>query len=55
MDATKAEKIERGMCQWVSFYRANPHRFAQDYLGMKWLAMFQCILHWNIASHFMPR
>lgn len=44
MDATKAEKIERGMCKWVSFYRANPHRFAQDYLGMKWLAMFQCIL-----------
>ncbi len=41
MEPTKREKIERGMNRWVSFYRANPHRFAIDYFGMKWLAPFQ--------------
>lgn len=28
---------------WVSFYRANPHRFAKDYLGLD-LKMFQQII-----------
>lgn len=28
---------------WCSYYRANPHRFAEDYLGIR-LKIFQCII-----------
>lgn len=39
----KSERIMAGVAAWGSFYRANPHRFAKDYLGidLKW---FQKIL-----------
>ena len=41
---TKYEKIQRGLQKWTAFYRANPHRFCIDYLGMTWMATFQQIL-----------
>lgn len=41
---TKYEKIQRGLQKWTAFYRANPHRFCIDYLGMTWMALFQQIL-----------
>lgn len=39
----KANRIMRGVNRWASFYRANPHRFARDYLGLK-LKRFQQII-----------
>ena len=41
---SKYERVMEGMERWVSFYRANPHRFAVDYLGMTWMRPFQKIL-----------
>lgn len=41
---TKYEKIQAGLQKWTAFYRANPHRFGIDYLGMTWMATFQQIL-----------
>lgn len=40
---TKSEKIMKGVGVWTSFYRANPHRFVEDYFGIK-LKVFQQIL-----------
>lgn len=39
----KQERIMNGVAIWASFYRANPHRFARDYLGLK-LKKFQQII-----------
>ena len=39
----KAKRIMEGVNIWCSFYRANPHRFAKDYLGLN-LKLFQKIL-----------
>ena len=41
---TKEEILMEGVGKWTSFYRANPHRLAIDYLGMKWLRPFQQVL-----------
>ena len=30
----KSERVMNGVSVWASFYRANPHRFAHDYLGL---------------------
>ena len=39
----KHENIMAGMAIWTAFYRANPHRFARDYLNLK-LKKFQQII-----------
>lgn len=39
----KQKRIMNGVAVWASFYRANPHRFARDYLGLK-LKKFQQII-----------
>ena len=39
----KQARIMDGVATWASFYRANPHRFARDYLGLK-LKKFQQII-----------
>ena len=39
----KADKIMNGVNVWAAFYRANPHRFARDYLNLK-LDRFQQII-----------
>ena len=39
----KHQKTMRAVAKWVSFYRANPHRFVRDYLGVK-LYPFQQII-----------
>ena len=41
---SKYDKIMEGVGIWISFYRANPHRFGIDYLGMTWMAPFQQML-----------
>ena len=51
MQQNKYDRIEAGMAKWVSFYRANPHRFAIDYFGMTWLAAFQQILLFLICRY----
>lgn len=34
----KQKAYEKSLSEWVMFWRENPHRFAQDYLGirLKW-------------------
>lgn len=39
----KADRILEGVAVWTSFYRANPHRFAREFLNVK-LKLFQKIL-----------
>lgn len=43
MISGKEQRIRDGVKKWTGFYRANPHRFVLDYLGIK-LHMFQKIL-----------
>ncbi len=45
LDPTKSreERVFEGVAAWAAFYRANPHRFAKDYLGIS-LKPFQQIL-----------
>lgn len=40
---TKSEKLMEGIRIWGAFYKANPHRFARDYLGIE-LKVFQAII-----------
>jgi hypothetical protein len=47
---TKSEKLMNGIGIWASFYRANPHRFVSDYLGIR-LKLFQQILIF-MMNHF---
>lgn len=50
----KTQKMKDGFKIWTSYYRANPHRFAEDYLLVK-LFLYQKILLWamNYYSFFM--
>jgi hypothetical protein len=51
---TKSERLMDGIGTWASFYRANPHRFVRDYLGIN-LKPFQVILLYamNFNHYFM--
>jgi hypothetical protein len=51
---TNFQKTKDGFKKWTAFYRANPHRFAQDYLLVK-LFLYQKLLLWamNKYSFFM--
>jgi hypothetical protein len=40
---SKSERLTEGIGIWASFYRANPHRFVKEYLGIT-LKLFQIIL-----------
>ena len=40
---TRAERILHGVAVWTAYYRANPHRFAKDYLNLD-LHLFQKIV-----------
>ena len=50
----KAQRLLEGVAIWCSFYRANPHRFAEEYLGIH-LKLFQQIILFmmNISTTFM--
>lgn len=49
----KADKILEGVAAWTSFYRANCHRFAKDFLNLR-LKLFQMILlHAMMHNHYM--
>ncbi|MED1125524.1 terminase large subunit domain-containing protein [Bacillus atrophaeus] len=47
-------KLREGFKKWTAYYRANPHRFARDYLGVN-LFLYQMLLLWamNKYSFFM--
>ncbi len=51
---TRQERIMAGAAVWCSYYRANPHRFAKDYLHLD-LHLFQKILlvMMNISTTFV--
>lgn len=51
---SKSERLMEGVGIWTSFYRANPHRFVRDYLGIN-LKLFQIILLFamNFNHYFM--
>lgn len=51
---SKSERLMNGIGIWASFYRANPHRFAKEYLGIT-LKLFQVILIFmmNHSFYFM--
>lgn len=40
---SREERVFEGVAAWAAFYRANPHRFVKDYLGIN-LKLFQQIL-----------
>lgn len=44
-EKTKSEKLMDGVAEWTSFYRANPHRFVKECLGIE-LKIFQQIILW---------
>jgi len=56
---SKSDRLTQGVGTWASFYRANPQRFAKEYLGLN-LKIFQQILlyvmfHNNYVQYFAAR
>lgn len=51
---SRNERLREGFKKWTSFYRANPHRFAKEYLGLN-LKLFQLMLIYlmNRVNFFM--
>lgn len=51
---TKSDRLMDGIGVWTSFYRANPHRFVKEYLGIN-LKLFQMILIYmmSVSHYFM--
>lgn len=56
MDKARYNKIMDGVGRWTAYYRANPHRFAHDYLHLN-LHLFQKILlsmmDWSTTTVFI--
>lgn len=50
---TREQRILDGVDAWAGYYRANPHRFAKDYLKVR-LKLFQKILLYmmNVCNFF---
>lgn len=56
---TKSERLMNGIADWASFYRANPHIFVEEYLGIK-LRSFQKVIlytmmHYNYTMFLASR
>lgn len=53
---SRIAKITEGAARWCAYYRANPHRFAKDYLHLN-LHLFQKILiimmNWSSTTAFI--
>ena len=41
---SKSERIQEGLNIWVGYWRANPQRFVDEYLGLRPFSTFQRIL-----------
>lgn len=50
ISANKSEVFMKNFEEWVAYWRANPHRFITDYLGLK-LHGFQKILIYLMNFH----
>lgn len=52
--ANKYDKTMNQIAKWASYYRANPHKFVEEYLGIN-LKFFQVILFFmmNSMNYFM--
>lgn len=50
LPANKQERLLEGTKIWVSYYRANIHRFARDYLGVN-LKPFQDVMIYAIHDN----
>ncbi|HDX9663363.1 TPA: terminase family protein [Bacillus cereus] len=44
------DKLRQGFKVWTAFYRANPHRYAKDYLGVN-LFLYQKFLLWAMNKY----
>ncbi|MGL4454086.1 MAG: terminase large subunit domain-containing protein [Sarcina sp.] len=53
-NTTKSERLMEGIGVWTSYFRSNPHKFVEMYLGIH-LKMFQVILlmFMNFGNYFM--
>lgn len=47
---SKSEESMENIAMWISYYRANPHRFVIDFMNIN-LRPFQCILLWAMIHH----
>lgn len=47
----KSDRLMEGIAIWASFYRANPHRFVKEYLGIN-LKIFQQILIYFMNHYY---
>ena len=54
LEIEKSQRIMMGVARRAAIYRANPHRFCGEYLGIR-LKLFQKILLFmmNISTNFM--
>lgn len=50
-EKSRSQAFEDSFIEWTSFYRANPHRFVEDYFNIK-LKPFQCILLWAMMNNY---
>lgn len=58
-EKNKSEKMMEGIAIRASFYRANPHRFVREYLGIE-LKLFQQIIlyammHFSFLTYIAAR
>lgn len=44
LEEARERKVMETVAKRAAFYRANPHRFVEDYLGITGLKLFQKIL-----------
>ena len=49
---SRSEKFREKVKRWASFYRANPHRFAKDYLGLNLFLYQQILLYMMDRNQF---
>ena len=49
---SKNEKIRNGIKLWTSYFRANPHRFAEEYLGIQLYLYQKIIVYMAFVSDF---
>lgn len=49
-EQTKSKQVMENIAIWIAYYRANPHRFVLDFLGIN-LRPFQCVLLWAMIHN----
>lgn len=49
----KSERLMEGVGVWTSFYRANPHRWVRDFLGIELKLFQQILLYAMMHFHYL--